>query len=62
MEFQFDSLQDFVSMSGHGPYVWACYIMVALVLTYLLLSPLWQKKQLLKEINRLKRIKSKQQR
>lgn len=26
MEFQFGSLQEFLFMEGHGPYVWAAYI------------------------------------
>ncbi len=39
MSFYFDSLGDFVRMGGHGPYVWACYLITWGVLLYLLLSP-----------------------
>lgn len=31
MTFQFENFQDFMTMSGHGPYVWACYGAVALL-------------------------------
>lgn len=42
MKFQFESIADFITMSGHGPYVWACYAISLFVITYLLLSPLRQ--------------------
>ena len=40
MNFQFDSLQDFLQMSGHGPYVWACYGITFVVLLYLVVRPI----------------------
>ncbi|GLS27475.1 heme exporter protein CcmD [Marinibactrum halimedae] len=49
MTFQFESFADFFSMAGHGPYVWACYLVTALGIAYLLFSPLMAKKQLLKQ-------------
>lgn len=50
LEFQFQTLQDFALMSGHGPYVWACYATAAVVVSYLLLSPVHQKKQVIKQV------------
>jgi heme exporter protein D len=37
---QFDSIQAALEMGGHGPYVWASYIITFFVLTYLFVSPL----------------------
>ena len=50
MDFQFLSLQDFLNMSGHGPYVWACYIIGLIVVAALLISPVRQKKALLMQL------------
>jgi heme exporter protein D len=33
----FDSFEAFVSMGGHGPYVWACYI-VFFVMSFVLIQ------------------------
>lgn len=49
MKFQFDSLDAFLRMSGHGVYVWACYCIVYSILVYLTLSPLLQKKVFIKQ-------------
>jgi len=38
LTFQFDSLQAFLSMGGHGPYVWASYIITLAGLTALVVS------------------------
>jgi heme exporter protein D len=38
----FDSFQAFIEMGGHGPYVWACYI-VFFVLSIVLIR--WSKRQ-----------------
>lgn len=45
MNFQFDSLQDFLQMSGHGPYVWACYGITFVVLLYLVLRPIRRRRR-----------------
>ena len=37
---QFDSLQAFIAMGGHGVFVWSVYGITVLVLTLLLLAPL----------------------
>jgi heme exporter protein D len=47
MQFQFESLEAFLMMNGHGVYVWACYLITFSVLTFLAISPLLQKKTLL---------------
>lgn len=57
MNFQFESLYEFLFMSGHGPYVWASYAIVALVLIYLVTAPIWRKKQFMRrERARLQRL------
>lgn len=45
MSFQFESLQAFWQMNGHGPYVWACYAITLVSLVFLVAYPLVQKKQ-----------------
>lgn len=45
MNFQFDSLQDFLQMSGHGPYVWACYGITFVVLLYLVVQPIRRRRR-----------------
>ncbi|MEM8594035.1 MAG: heme exporter protein CcmD [Pseudomonadota bacterium] len=41
----FDSIQALLHMDGHGPYVWACYGMGALVFLGLVLSARAQSKR-----------------
>ncbi|MGI1677989.1 MAG: heme exporter protein CcmD [Cellvibrionaceae bacterium] len=53
--FQFDSLQDFLTMSGHGPYVWFCYVIVLAAMLFFGFKPNWQFKQFVKEQNKLQR-------
>ncbi|MBV1930754.1 MAG: heme exporter protein CcmD [Porticoccaceae bacterium] len=49
--FQFDSLADFMAMSGHGPYVWSAYGISALVLFYLAVLPLRRRREFLATLN-----------
>tara|TARA_R110002072_G_scaffold31735_18_gene97717 strand:- start:38305 stop:38478 length:174 start_codon:yes stop_codon:yes gene_type:complete len=42
---QFESLQEFIQMGGHGPYVFSVFIMSVLVLVGNVLRPLYQKKR-----------------
>ncbi len=56
MNFQFDSLSDFWQMSGHGPFVWACYLVTALAIGYLLIAPIMAKKQFMKRLARQERL------
>ena len=53
MKFQFESLQAFIEMNGHGIYVWPCYIFVFAVLIGLTLSPILSQKALLKQQKKL---------
>lgn len=43
--FQFSSLADMFYMSGHGPYVWSCYIITFAGLGYLMVSPRLRRKR-----------------
>ncbi len=56
MEFKFATLLDFLLMDGHGPYVWASYIVTALALGALVIQPYLKKRQLLIQIQRQQRI------
>lgn len=56
MKFQFESLADFMTMSGHGPYVWACYAITFIALIILLVSPILQKKALIKQQQKLRKL------
>jgi heme exporter protein D len=49
MKFQF---ADFISMNGHGPFVWAAYAITFAGLIFLIVHPLLQKKAVLKELQR----------
>lgn len=49
MNFQFDSLQDLLQMSGHGPYVWACYGITFVVLVYLALRPVHRRRRFIRQ-------------
>ncbi|MFA5493457.1 MAG: heme exporter protein CcmD [Porticoccaceae bacterium] len=46
MMFQFDSFAAFIAMGGHGPYVWMSYAITALILAWLVISPLLRARQL----------------
>jgi heme exporter protein D len=56
MKFQFESLADFIAMSGHGPYVWASYAITFIALVFLLVNPLLQKKALIKQQKKLHKL------
>lgn len=56
MQFQFASLAEFLSMSGHGPYVWAAYAVTLIVLLALAVAPLRRLRQLQRELDRQQRI------
>jgi heme exporter protein D len=55
-KFQFESVADFMSMSGHGPYVWACYAIAAACLTYLLVAPMLRRQSLMADLRRQAKI------
>lgn len=58
MTFQFESVMDLLSMSGHGPYVWASYAITFFAMLALVLIPLFQQKGLAVRIQRKQRIES----
>ena len=47
---QFDSFQDFIFMSGHGPYVWVSYGVTLAVMGYLVIGPMLRKKNVKKAV------------
>jgi heme exporter protein D len=53
MKFQFESLDAFLAMNGHGMYVWTCYAIVYGILIYLTLSPVLGKNAFLKQQKKL---------
>lgn len=61
MGFQFESLNDFLVMDGHGVYVWASYVVTAIALTLLVLIPSVKRRQLLIRLQRQQRIDEGQQ-
>ncbi len=50
--FQFENIQEFIQMGGHGPYVWSAYLISLSVMIWLVVSPLRRKRKLLRDINR----------
>ena len=61
MKFQFESLDAFLAMNNHGPYVWACYVIVFSVLVYLTLSPVLSKRAFLKQQKKLNQLQKQTQ-
>lgn len=56
MTFQFDSLASFMAMNGHGPFVWASYGITFVVLVYLLVSPVLQRRAFFRQQAKQQRI------
>lgn len=56
LNFQFQSLSDFWFMSGHGPYVWVCYLVTYIGLGYLVLGPITAKKRFFKQARRQQKL------
>ena len=52
MNSQFDSLQQFWEMAGHGPYVWTAVLVSLVVLGWLLIRPVQQHRANLQSIVR----------
>lgn len=50
--FRFDSVSDFLQMGGHGPYVWAAYLISLSVIIWLVVSPLRRRQKLFREMAR----------
>ncbi|HSX49972.1 MAG TPA: heme exporter protein CcmD [Cellvibrio sp.] len=56
MKFQFESIADFIAMNGHGPFVWSAYAITFAVLIFLLISPLFQKKAFIKQLQKTQKL------
>jgi len=56
MKFQFESIADLLSMSGHGPYVWAAYIVTFLAVATLIYIPYKLKRQIVAQVKRQQKI------
>lgn len=56
MTFQFESLADFMAMSGHGPYVWASYAITFIALIFLVVNPVLQQKKVMKQQQKLRKL------
>ncbi len=50
MKFQFESLQAFLHMDGHGVFVWACYAVSCVVMISLLAVPYIERKKFARKI------------
>lgn len=53
MKFQFDSFHDFLTMAGHGPYVWSCYVITFAFMVYLTVMPSIRSRQFIRQQRRL---------
>lgn len=61
MQFRFQDLNDFLLMSGHGVYVWACYIAVILVFLFLSMAPVLKARSLAREMQQQQKIMQRRQ-
>ena len=48
----FDTFSDFMTMDGHGVYVWSAYGVALLVVVYNLLAPVISRKKLMVQLER----------
>lgn len=48
----FDSFSSFIHMNGHGFYVWVCYGIAALIVVANFISPVLNRKKIIKDIER----------
>ncbi|WP_411860450.1 heme exporter protein CcmD [Halioxenophilus sp. WMMB6] len=61
LNFQFDSVSDFFTMSGHGPYVWVCYLVTYFAIGYLMVAPIVANRRLLARLKRQQRLEQAEQ-
>ena len=52
MKFQFESLQQLLTMDGHGFYVWTAVLVSMAVMLWLIVSPLLDSRRALKDVAR----------
>jgi len=55
ISFQFADLHSFLWMNGHGPFVWACYLITFAGLALLVLEPRIQRKRFIRQQQNLAR-------
>jgi len=55
--FKFSSLNEFLWMDGHGPYVWACYGITFASLIFLVVEPRLQKSRFIQQQKRVQAIR-----
>lgn len=55
--FQFESIQDMLMMSGHGPFVWASYAITLAAVLWLLISPLMRQRRFFREQRRMQQLR-----
>ncbi len=48
--FQFENFEAFISMGGHGPYVWAAYGLSLAIMAWLAIAPLRRQRALLADM------------
>lgn len=56
MKFQFDNIATFITMNGHGFFVWTSYAITCAVLIFLVASPLIQKKAFIKQQQKIQKL------
>ncbi len=56
MKFQFESIADLLSMSGHGPYVWGAYFVTFVAIATLIYIPYKLKRQIVAQVKRQQKI------
>lgn len=56
MQFRFDSFSEFMSMAGHGPFVWACYTAAVVAILYIVVSPFARKNAIKKQLQRQEKL------
>ena len=52
MTFQFESLQQLLTMDGHGFYVWTAVLVSMAIMLWLIVSPLLDSRRALKDVAR----------
>jgi|TARA_B110000967_G_scaffold153019_1_gene157300 heme exporter protein D len=52
VNFQFDNVSHMLNMDGHGAYVWTAVVVTVLLMTWLIINPLLQGRNVFKEIAR----------
>lgn len=60
LNFKFSSLADFVSMSGHGVYVWSCTAIMLACFVFLVMRPLMLHQATLQHVLKQARLKEQQ--